>query len=122
MLEIINLNKSYGRKKVLENINLNFTPGKIYGIVGENGAGKTTLFRCVAGLEDFDGIIRSPYKILKNHLGFLETNPPNQSLLLAQLLRPTRQQVYPDSDLTVVRSPTDIPAAHLLVAPKQHWS
>jgi ABC-2 type transport system ATP-binding protein len=40
MVSIENLSKSYGSKIVLENINLNFLNGKVYGIVGENGAGK----------------------------------------------------------------------------------
>lgn len=75
MLEIKNLSKKYGSKQVLDDINLTFSPGKVYGIVGENGAGKTTLFKCIAGLETYDGTITSPYLYLKDHLGYLETNP-----------------------------------------------
>lgn len=75
MIEIKNLNKRYGNKTVLEDINLIFKSGQVYGIVGENGAGKTTLFRCVAGLESFNGTITSPFQSIKNHLGYLETNP-----------------------------------------------
>ena len=55
MIKITALLKNYGSKKVLKNINLNFSEGNVYGIVGENGAGKTTLFRCIAGLEKFAG-------------------------------------------------------------------
>jgi ABC-2 type transport system ATP-binding protein len=47
----------------------------VYGIVGKNGAGKTSLFRCIAGLEKYDGIINSSYNPLKNHLGLLLTEP-----------------------------------------------
>jgi ABC-2 type transport system ATP-binding protein len=75
MIEVINLSKRYGNKLVLKNVSLCFEPGKVYGIVGENGAGKTTLFRCIAGLEEFEGEIRSDVKPLKNHLGFLLTEP-----------------------------------------------
>lgn len=75
MIEIKNLSKSYGTKQVLENINLSFEPGRIYGIVGENGAGKTTLFRCLSGLESYSGNIESSFKSLKDHLGYLETTP-----------------------------------------------
>lgn len=38
-----NLGKSYGKKSVLENLNLTLESGKIYGLIGRNGAGKTTL-------------------------------------------------------------------------------
>lgn len=43
-LKITNLNKSYGEKKVLENVEFTFEEGKIYGLLGRNGAGKTTFF------------------------------------------------------------------------------
>ncbi|WP_373548845.1 ATP-binding cassette domain-containing protein [Haliscomenobacter sp.] len=75
MIQIENLSKNYGSKTVLKQINFELEPGKVYGMVGENGAGKTTLFKCIAGLEDCSGSISSPYSILKNHLGFLPTNP-----------------------------------------------
>ena len=75
MITIRNLTKSYGANKVLNNIELNFEKGKVYGIVGKNGAGKTTFFRCLAGLEYYTGAIESEYTELKNHIGLLETNP-----------------------------------------------
>lgn len=75
MLSIVNLSKSYGKKKILDAIKLQFHPGEINGIVGENGAGKTTLFNCIAGLESFEGNINYETTILKNTIGFLETNP-----------------------------------------------
>jgi ABC-2 type transport system ATP-binding protein len=75
MIEIINLSKQYSTVKVLENINIRFERGKIYGIAGENGAGKTTLFRCIAGLEAFHGQIISGMTPLKNYLGFLPSEP-----------------------------------------------
>lgn len=75
MIKINGLNKSYGKMEVLKNINLEFSKGHVYGIVGENGAGKTTLFRCIAGLENYDGKIISEFNSLKNHLGLLLTSP-----------------------------------------------
>lgn len=73
MIKIKNLHKNFGQKKVLTNINLEFSRGGVYGIVGENGAGKTTLFRCIAGLEDYNGEVISECMPLKNHLGLLLT-------------------------------------------------
>ncbi len=75
MIEINSLNKYYDKNHVLKNINIQFSKGIVYGIVGENGAGKTTLFRCIAGLEKYDGAIKSDFTNLKNHLGFLMTDP-----------------------------------------------
>ena len=46
-LEISNLNKSYGEKEVLKDINFTFEEGKIYGLLGRNGAGKTTFFNAI---------------------------------------------------------------------------
>jgi ABC-2 type transport system ATP-binding protein len=75
MIVIKGLSKSFGTKEVLRNINLEFSKGHIYGIVGENGAGKTTLFRCIAGLEDYSGEITADILPLKNHLGLLFSDP-----------------------------------------------
>jgi len=75
MIEITSLYKSYGNKKVLNDINITFKEGEVIGIIGENGAGKTTLFKCIAGLESHDGVIKYENGILKNTLGFLDTNP-----------------------------------------------
>lgn len=75
MIEIKELHKQFGLKTVLSNINLRFSEGHVYGIVGENGAGKTTLFRCIAGLEKYNGEITSTLAPLKNHLGLLLTEP-----------------------------------------------
>lgn len=75
MISIKNLSKSFGKNQVLKGINLHLHPGRVVGIVGENGAGKTTLFRCMTGLEQHDGTVESDYDMLKNHLGFLETDP-----------------------------------------------
>jgi ABC-2 type transport system ATP-binding protein len=75
MIKINGLHKTYGNNEVLTDINLAFSKGYVYGIVGENGAGKTTLFRCIAGLESYTGTIISDLNPLKNHLGLLLTDP-----------------------------------------------
>ncbi len=46
MLEIINLSKTYGTKKALDNINFKLENG-IYGLLGPNGAGKSTLMNII---------------------------------------------------------------------------
>ena len=50
------LNKSYGSKKILENIHLSFYPDAKIGILGPNGAGKSTVLKIMAGLDkEFTG-------------------------------------------------------------------
>jgi len=50
------LNKFYGQKQVLKDINLCFFPGAKIGVVGHNGAGKSTVLRIMAGLDkEFQG-------------------------------------------------------------------
>lgn len=48
-LEIQDLEKSYGKKEVLKDVNFTFEDGKIYGLLGRNGAGKTTFFNALNG-------------------------------------------------------------------------
>ncbi|MCG6138301.1 MAG: ABC transporter ATP-binding protein [Nostoc sp. LLA-1] len=50
MLKITNLNKSYNKIKVLQNLNLHIDPGEIYGLLGANGAGKTTTINIICNL------------------------------------------------------------------------
>ena len=58
LIRIQNLNKSYGKKKVLKNVNLSLTSGKIIGLLGPNGSGKTTLIKILNGLlKDYQGEI-----------------------------------------------------------------
>ena len=51
MIDIKELKFAYGNQKVFENINLTFTEGHIYGLLGENGVGKTTLLKIINGLQ-----------------------------------------------------------------------
>lgn len=67
------LSKTYGHKKVLENINLSFYHGTKIGVVGENGSGKSTLLRIMAGMDtEFDGTA-TPLK--GTTIGYLPQEP-----------------------------------------------
>lgn len=50
LLECKNLYKDYGTKKVLKDVNLTITRGKIIGLLGSNGSGKTTLIKLINDL------------------------------------------------------------------------
>jgi len=75
MIRIIRLTKNYGSLKAVDDIGFTINRGQVIGIAGENGAGKTTLFRCIAGLENYEGQIHSDVNPLKNHLGYLPAEP-----------------------------------------------
>lgn len=49
-IKLSNLSFSYGRERVLENINLHFTQGDFLGIIGSNGGGKSTLLKLILNL------------------------------------------------------------------------
>ncbi len=53
MIEITNLQKTFGELEVLKDISLNIMDHEIYGLVGKSGAGKSTLLRCINGLETY---------------------------------------------------------------------
>jgi ABC-2 type transport system ATP-binding protein len=57
LISITGLNKSYGKKHVVTDVNLSVHAGQIIGLVGPNGAGKTTCLQALLGLTDFDGDI-----------------------------------------------------------------
>jgi len=57
LISINKLNKSYGNKNVLSNVDLTIHAGQIVGLVGPNGAGKTTCLQALLGLTDFTGDI-----------------------------------------------------------------
>lgn len=75
MIVLNAISKRFGTKEVLKNISLSFESGKVHGIVGENGAGKTTLFKCIAGLELCEGTIDSAFQPIKDHIGYLSSEP-----------------------------------------------
>lgn len=50
VFETSHISKSYGKKTVLDDVNICIREGEIYGLVGRNGAGKTTLIRILLGL------------------------------------------------------------------------
>ncbi len=49
MLSVNNLSLRYGKRALFEEVNLKFTPGHCYGVIGANGAGKSTFLKILSG-------------------------------------------------------------------------
>ena len=74
MITVTNLAIQFGKRVLYKDVNIKFTPGNIYGVIGANGAGKSTLLRAISGdLEPNKGSIElgpgeRPSKIVQNQL------------------------------------------------------
>ena len=55
LLEVENIEKHFGRTRVLENISFQLDQGQALAIIGSSGSGKTTLLRCLNFLETPNG-------------------------------------------------------------------
>ncbi len=55
LLEAVALEKSYGKRKVVDQVNVEVFAGEIVGLLGPNGAGKTTTFRMIMGMVQPEG-------------------------------------------------------------------
>lgn len=49
VINVINVGLRYGGRKLFEDVNLKFTPGNCYGVIGANGAGKSTFLKILSG-------------------------------------------------------------------------
>ena len=79
MLELRNVSKSYGDRKVLKDISFTAEKGQIISVLGKNGGGKTTLFKTILGLlEPDEGTVTYNGRVLRlREAGYL---PEERSL------------------------------------------
>lgn len=84
MLEVKNLEKKYGNKMAIKNVNFSLNDGEILGFLGPNGAGKSTTMNIITGYisatngtvtVDGDEIMENPLKV-KRKIGYLPEQPP----------------------------------------------
>lgn len=50
MIDLIHINKKFGRLRVLKDVNLQFGEARSIALIGPNGSGKTTLIKCILGM------------------------------------------------------------------------
>jgi ATP-binding cassette subfamily F protein 3 len=86
MIQVSNLDKSYGQQVLFDKVGFLINPGERLGLVGRNGHGKTTLFRLILGQEHQDsGVISIPagYRIghLSQHIRFSEDTVMKEACL-----------------------------------------
>ena len=51
------LKKRFGRRTILQGIDFDIPPGRVYGLIGHNGAGKTTTLNAILGLTTYEGAV-----------------------------------------------------------------
>ena len=91
MLEIKNLQKRFGEKEVLKDLNLSVPEGAVFGFIGRNGAGKTTTMKTVLGLLQADAgeIFVNGEKVVygqtatNHYIGYLPDVPEFYSFMTA---------------------------------------
>lgn len=103
ILQLNGLEKSYGSKLVLKNINFTIEAGKIVGLLGPNGSGKTTIIKAINGLLQLDkGVIlideKSPSKETKAIVSYLpDVSYLNDTIRIVDVLS-LFQDFYQDFD------------------------
>jgi ABC-2 type transport system ATP-binding protein len=86
VLNIQKLNKSYGKRQVLQDLTLQIQPGEIYGLLGPNGAGKTTTINIICNLLQADsGTIAIDGEPVSNATKPLVGVAPQENLLYKTL-------------------------------------
>ncbi len=55
VIKLEHIQKSYGKSKILLDVNMEIGKGDIFGLIGRNGSGKTTIFKIILGLSEYNG-------------------------------------------------------------------
>lgn len=84
MIEVKDVNKSYGTVEALRNVSFNIAAGEIVGLLGPNGAGKTTIIKILTGyLQPDSGVVKvddldvlTHQKEVQDRIGYLPETAP----------------------------------------------
>jgi ATPase subunit of ABC transporter with duplicated ATPase domains len=109
MISVKNVSLSYGKRVLFDEVNLNFTKGNCYGVIGANGAGKSTFLKILSGeIEPNKGTVEitpgERMSVLKqNHFEFDEVTVLNTVLMGNKRLweiAKERDAIYAKADFT----------------------
>ena len=109
MISVRNISLSYGKRVLFDEVNLNFTKGNCYGVIGANGAGKSTFLKILSGeIEPNKGNVEitpgERMSVLKqNHFEFDEITVLNTVLMGNKRLweiAKERDAIYAKADFT----------------------
>ncbi|GIO26764.1 ABC-F family ATP-binding cassette domain-containing protein [Ornithinibacillus bavariensis] len=109
MITVTNVSLRYGDKKLFEDVNLKFTPGNCYGVIGANGAGKSTFLKILSGeIEPQTGNVSlSPGErlaVLKQDHFAYEAFPVLETVLMGHdrlyAVKQEKDQIYMKADFT----------------------
>ncbi|WP_047983864.1 ABC-F family ATP-binding cassette domain-containing protein [Ornithinibacillus californiensis] len=109
MITVTNVSLRYGDKKLFEDVNLKFTPGNCYGVIGANGAGKSTFLKILSGEIDpqTGNVSMSPGErlaVLKQDHFAYEDNPVLETVLMGHeklyAVKQEKDQIYMKEDFT----------------------
>ena len=64
MISTSNVSLRFGKKALFEDVNIKFTPGNCYGLIGANGAGKSTLMKVLTGIYQKVNLSQQAVKLL----------------------------------------------------------
>ena len=109
MITVTDLSLSYGERALFKDVNLKFTPGNCYGIIGANGAGKSTFIKILSGEIEYD---KGEISVAKNqriavlkqdHFAF-EKHPVLETVVMGYpklyAVQKEREAVYAKTDFT----------------------
>ncbi len=91
VVRAVNVCKSYGETRALDNVSITLSAGEVYGLVGPNGAGKTTFVRGVTGTVPVEGTVElfgaSPRAVERSRIGVLpQSFAPASRLTVRELI------------------------------------
>jgi len=107
MLSVSNLSVQFGKRVLFDGVNVTFTPGNCYGIIGANGSGKSTFLKIISGKQDANS--GSVYLETGKRLSVLEQNHSayDEHTILEVVLRGNTEMFSVKEEMEVIYAKED---------------